>query len=209
MFINSLYKAKIVNRVNHIKRSFVALVVITQYLFLLCVGSLNAQQRGLMNQSQDDERSLMMDNSAIQDAYLGRSNNTSVFNVSTPSRAGVSRNYFQDFNVNQAGLIINNSIYGGDSSLSGEYVSGNSNLFGGTARIVLSEVTGSNASSLRGGVEMLGQRAEFILANSLGIDCDGCSFMNMSRVALTTGQVLLGTDRTKVILMLLREYSQV
>ena len=72
MFINSLYKAKIVNRVNHIKRSFVALVVITQYLFLLCVGSLNAQQRGLMNQSQDDERSLMMDNSAIQDAYLGR-----------------------------------------------------------------------------------------------------------------------------------------
>ncbi|REM03300.1 filamentous hemagglutinin N-terminal domain-containing protein, partial [Mycobacterium tuberculosis] len=46
---------------------------------------------------------------------------------------------------------------------------------------------GANPSQLRGYVEVAGDRAQVVIANPAGIDCDGCGFINANRITLTTG----------------------
>ena len=106
--------------------------------------------------------------------------------ITAPSAAGVSRNQYSQFNVDPGGVILNNSQVN-VLTQQGGYISGNANLANGSARIILNEVTGTGASSLRGYTEVAGQRAEVIIANPNGIVCNGCGFINTSRGILTTG----------------------
>ncbi len=70
----------------------------------------------------------------------------------------------------------------------GGVILANSNLKdGSTARIILNEVTGANASQLLGFAEVFGDRAQFVLANPNGITCNGCGFINTGRTTLATG----------------------
>ena len=112
--------------------------------------------------------------------------------ITTPSAAGVSRNQYSQFNVDPGGVILNNSQVN-VLTQQGGYVSGNPYLATGSARIILNEVTGTGASSLRGYTEVAGQRAEVIIANPNGIVCDGCGFINTSRGILTTGTPVMGS----------------
>jgi filamentous hemagglutinin family protein len=82
---------------------------------------------------------------------------------------GVSLNRFEDFNVPEAGLSLDNRTE--------------------AARTIVNEVTGQNSSTLRGDVDVLGQRAHVIIANPNGIVVDGTRFFNTGRVALTTGEI--------------------
>jgi len=118
-------------------------------------------------------------------------NGLSLVQITTPSAAGVSRNQYQQFNVEPAGVILNNS-QGVVQTQQGGYVSGNPYLARGSARIILNEVTGAGASLLRGYTEVAGQRAEVIIANPNGITCNGCGFINTSRGVLTTGIPVMG-----------------
>jgi len=113
-------------------------------------------------------------------------NGTTVIDIAEASQAGVSHNLFSQFNVDENGLILNNSLDPIISQLGG-WTDGNRRLAGGTASIILAEVTGSNASSLLGFTEILGDSAEFVLANSNGITCSGCGFINTPRVTFATG----------------------
>jgi len=124
---------------------------------------------------------------AGQQAAKKRSaNGTEVIDIAAPSQKGVSHNKFNQFNVSPDGVILNNS-QGPAQSVLGGWTDGNRRLAGGAASLILAEVTSNKRSSLRGYTEVLGDSAEFVLANPNGISCNGCGFINTPRVTLATG----------------------
>ena len=120
---------------------------------------------------------------------------TPVVVIKAPDDEGVSHNIFSRFNVNREGVIINNSKEIAESVLGG-FVLANPNLksAGREADLVIAEVLNGDRSQLNGALEMLGGPAGFILANASGITCDGCGFINMPNVTLSTGSVQFGPD---------------
>lgn len=120
-------------------------------------------------------------------AYVS-GNGTTVVNINTANAAGLSHNRYNQFNVNQQGLVLNNtnsSQISYQSQLAGQ-VTANFNMTN-AAKVILNEVVSNNRSTLAGFTEVLGGRADVILANPYGITCSGCGFINTDRVTLTTG----------------------
>ncbi len=107
-------------------------------------------------------------------------------NVQTPSAAGVSHNTYQRFDIERRGVILNNSRTDTTTELAG-WIQGNPWLARGSARILLNEVKGPDASRLAGRLEVAGGRAEVVIANPAGITCSGCGFINASRATMVTG----------------------
>lgn len=121
-------------------------------------------------------------------------NGVPIVHIAPPSAAGVSRNQYQHFNVPAQGLILNNSTQNVRTQLGG-WITGNLQLGTTPARIILNEVTGPNASQLRGTIEVAGQRADIVVANPNGISCDGCGFLNTAgRASLVAGEVHTGAQ---------------
>lgn len=111
---------------------------------------------------------------------------TPVVNIVAPNRAGVSHNRFEAFGVDASGAVLNNSVNAVKSQLAGQ-IDGNANLAGRAANVIIAEVTGKTATALNGALEIAGQKAALVIANPNGISADGGSFINASRVTLTTG----------------------
>lgn len=109
-----------------------------------------------------------------------------VVDIATPNSGGVSLNQYTEFNVGTGGLVLNNSQGATSTHVAGA-VAGNPNLSGGTAGVIVNEVTSTAQSSLRGAVEVAGDRADVVIANPNGLLCDGCSFINAGEGTLTTG----------------------
>jgi len=86
-----------------------------------------------------------------------------------PAVGGVSHNTYTSFNVSKAGADLNN--------------------VGVNAKTIVNEVTSTNPSFIQGAINVLGPRANVILANPNGVTVDGGSFQNAGHVVLTTGQV--------------------
>ncbi|KVK74273.1 filamentous hemagglutinin [Burkholderia cepacia] len=86
-----------------------------------------------------------------------------------PTIGGVSNNTYSSFNVSKAGADLNN--------------------VGINARTIVNQVTSTNPSLIQGNINILGPRANVILANPNGITVDGGSFTNTGHVVLSTGQV--------------------
>ncbi|SFG82775.1 filamentous hemagglutinin [Duganella sp. CF458] len=127
---------------------------------------------------------------AQQATVLNASNGVTQVNIQTPSKAGVSRNTYSQFDVGATGAILNNSRNNVQTQLGG-WVQGNPWLAAGTARVILNEVNSSNPSQLQGYVEVAGQRAEVVVANPAGIAVNGGGFINASGVTLTTGTAVM------------------
>jgi filamentous hemagglutinin len=145
-----------------------------------------------MIHQQAEELSLALEvdraaDQARQASIKESSNGTKVVDIVAATAGGVSHNQFTQFNVDTSGLIFNNS-QGPVLSELGGWMDGNRRLAGGEAKIILNEVTGTSRSQLLGAVEIAGKSAEFVLANSNGITCNGCGFINTPRVTLTTGK---------------------
>ncbi|OGB21219.1 MAG: hypothetical protein A3I66_02515 [Burkholderiales bacterium RIFCSPLOWO2_02_FULL_57_36] len=113
--------------------------------------------------------------------------------IAPPSAGGVSRNQYEQFNVNPNGLILNNSSGNTQTQLGG-WIAGNPQLGVTPARIILNEVVSGNPSHLRGTIEVAGHRADIVVANPNGITCNGCGFLNADRASLTTGAPQFGAD---------------
>lgn len=117
-------------------------------------------------------------------------NGVSVVNIAAPNASGLSHNKYTSYNVGVDGIVLNN----GDTSeqfrlskLAGQ-VGANPNLAPGRqARTILNEVTGTSRSLLEGFTEVLGGKADVIVANPYGITCRGCGFINTDRVSIVTG----------------------
>lgn len=121
---------------------------------------------------------------------LNSPNGVPLVNIQTPSAAGVSRNTYSQFDVQQQGTILNNGRKDTQTQLGG-WVQANPWLAGGSAKVILNEVNSNNPSLLRGYVEVAGQRAQVVIANPAGLTCDGCGFINANRATLTTGIPIL------------------
>ncbi len=128
-----------------------------------------------------------------QPGQQAAANGVPVVDIVAPNAQGVSHNRYSRFDVGSNGLILNNSGNISKTELGG-YIAGNDNLKNsGAATLILNEVT-SSASRLQGYTEIAGARAQLVIANPNGISCDGCGFLNASRVTLATGTPQLGSD---------------
>ncbi|MEQ5842460.1 filamentous hemagglutinin N-terminal domain-containing protein [Paraburkholderia acidicola] len=140
------------------------------------------------------QTTLAIDPAAVNQAAIGAAaNGVPVIDIVAPNGAGVSHNKFTDYNVGAAGLILNNSNTSVQTQLGG-LISGNAQLGGAPARVILNEVTGGNASRLGGTTEIAGQAAHLIVANPNGITADGVGFINATRATLVAGHPVLGED---------------
>jgi filamentous hemagglutinin len=113
-------------------------------------------------------------------------NGVPLVHIAPPSKGGVSRNEFTEFNVDERGLILNNSATSVQTQLGG-WIGGNPQLGYVPARLILNEVTGTGKSVLKGVIEVAGRKADVVIANPNGLLCDGCGFINTSRATLSTG----------------------
>ncbi|RDU69169.1 filamentous hemagglutinin N-terminal domain-containing protein [Helicobacter aurati] len=116
-------------------------------------------------------------------------NNIDIVNIAKPSQAGISNNFYHDFNVAKEGAILNNTLSQEvftNTQLAGLIYS-NPNLDIATAKLILNQVTGANLSELLGYLEIAGSKADMLLANPNGITCQGCGFINAGNVSLATG----------------------
>ncbi|MCX9893678.1 filamentous hemagglutinin N-terminal domain-containing protein [Klebsiella pneumoniae] len=121
------------------------------------------------------------------------SSGATVIDIEKPNAAGVSHNLYRDFNVGANGTILNNSGDDVSHSTFGN-IARNNNLTAGSASVILNEVTSKNASSLKGFIEVNGQKADVVIANPNGITCSGCSFVNTNKAILTTDKVNMTDD---------------
>ncbi|HEI6850007.1 TPA: hemagglutinin repeat-containing protein [Yersinia enterocolitica] len=117
-------------------------------------------------------------------------NGVTVVDIVKPSASGLSHNQYNEFNINKAGAVLNNSLNAGQSQLAGQ-LSANQNLNGQAASIILNEVISRNPSLLLGKQEVFGMAADYILANPNGITCNSCGFINTNRNSLVVGNPLV------------------
>ena len=122
-------------------------------------------------------------------------NGINTVDIATPNSAGLSHNRYQKFGVFHSGVILNNATDELSLSQLGGLIQGNSNLVStGAASVILNEVTSAHRSILEGAIEVHGANVDVILANPYGITCNGCGFINTSRVTLATGAPVIGSD---------------
>ena len=113
---------------------------------------------------------------------------TSIINIAAPNSSGFSNNTYSNFNISNNGIILNNSGSTSASQLTGRDVNGNTNITAGNeASLILNQVTSNNSSLLEGTLEVAGTTAGVIIANPNGISCDGCGFINASRIDIIGG----------------------
>ncbi|SCZ66563.1 hemagglutinin repeat-containing protein, partial [Photorhabdus luminescens] len=131
-----------------------------------------------------------------QPTILNSANGTPQIDIQTPNAAGISHNTYSQFDIDERGVILNNSHNAVQTQLGG-MVAGNPWLAKAEAKIILNEVNSINASKLNGWIEVAGQKADVIIANPAGITCNGCGFINAHRATLTTGQAMMEQGRLK------------
>nr|WP_318381189.1 hemagglutinin repeat-containing protein [uncultured Enterobacter sp.] len=129
-----------------------------------------------------------------QPTIVKSANGTTQVNIQTPSKAGVSRNNYTQFDVDKTGAILNNSHKNVQTQLGG-MVAANPWLAKGEAKIILNEVSSRDPSKLNGMIEVAGQKAQVVIANPAGITCSGCGFINANRTTLTTGQAQMNDGK--------------
>lgn len=121
-------------------------------------------------------------------------NGTPIVNINKPNAKGLSHNQYDMFNIDEKGVILNNSKRPVSTELAG-YVMGNPNLRGAAAKTILNEVTGTGATAMNGALEVAGRKAHVIIANPNGIAVNNGTFINTSAATLTTGNPII-TDGT-------------
>ncbi|MDE9557795.1 hemagglutinin repeat-containing protein [Xenorhabdus bovienii] len=127
---------------------------------------------------------------AHQPGMTNSGTGAAVVNIVAPSQSGLSHNQYLDFNVDQAGVVFNNSLSAGASKLAGE-LSANGNLGGNAAKIILNEVISRNPSLILGEQEIFGMAADYVLANPNGITYRNGEFINTNQVSLVVGNPLV------------------
>lgn len=117
-------------------------------------------------------------------ATYTHANGSTIVDINKADANGLSHNIWKEFNVSANGMVLNNSPT--DLVRDTGNIAKNTNL-DSAAKTILNEVISNQASSLKGFLEVAGEKADVIIANPNGITCSGCSFVNTGRATLTTG----------------------
>jgi len=122
-------------------------------------------------------------------------NGVTVVNIASANAAGLSHNQYTQYNVDLKGLVLNNAMANElsvNSQLAGQILTN----VGMTrqASVILNEVVSANRSVLNGFTEVVGAKADVVVANPYGITCNGCGFVNTDRATLSTGVPFLNGD---------------
>ncbi|SMB78734.1 hemolysin, S-PFT family [Pasteurella testudinis DSM 23072] len=125
-------------------------------------------------------------------------NGAAVINIVKPNEQGLSHNTYDQYNVNQAGAVLNNADKNGTSQLAGQ-LQANANVKDQAAKVILNEVVSRNPSLLLGQQEVFGMAADYVLANPNGITCDGCGFINVPRASMVVGTAELENGNIKTL----------
>ena len=144
----------------------------------------------------DDDLDLVADanaNGKYKPIIDKAANGVDLVQIAEVNGNGVSRNLYSDFNIKSTGLILNNATKYTKTELGG-YIDRNMFLAGKGARVILNEVTSSNASTLSGYLEVAGNKASVVIANVNGISVNGLGFINTDNVLLSTGAVTNWAD---------------
>ena len=144
----------------------------------------------------DDDLDLVADDNAngkYKPIIDKAANGVDLVQIAEVNSNGVSRNLYSDFNIKSTGLILNNATKYTKTELGG-YIDRNMFLAGKGARVILNEVTSSNASTLNGYLEVAGNKASVVIANVNGISVNGLGFINTDNVVLSTGAVTNWAD---------------
>ncbi|WP_068313828.1 filamentous hemagglutinin N-terminal domain-containing protein [Polycladidibacter hongkongensis] len=88
--------------------------------------------------------------------------------IAPTNAKGISHNSYSQFDVTSSGVLLNNTAVG--------------------ANTIINEVTSQRRSLIEGPLEVLGAKADVILANPNGITVNGGSFINTGRAALIAGK---------------------
>ncbi|ENX35550.1 hypothetical protein F889_01219 [Acinetobacter colistiniresistens] len=131
---------------------------------------------------------------AVNKATVLKEGNAANIWITAPSASGVSRNSYTQFDVNQNGVILNNSRGAATSQITKTSIAANPNLAKGAATTIVNEVVSTNPSLLQGNLEVLGSRANVVIANPTGITVNGGGFINANQVTLSTGVLGYNTD---------------
>lgn len=143
-------------------------------------------------QMQADPAAIAAQQASIGIGQSQQGQNVPVVNIQTPKN-GVSHNVYNQFDVLQPGVVLNNSRGGAGSVIVGQ-VGANPYLQTGEARVILNEVNSPTASRFEGNLEVAGQRADVIIANPSGINIEGGGFINANKAIFTTGKPQLNED---------------
>ena len=118
---------------------------------------------------------------------VNNAGNAPVVNIAGANAAGISRNTFSSFDVDQRGVVLNNQTKAGVSQLAGQ-LAANANLAGTAAKVIVADVNSAQASKLNGTVEVAGAAAHVLIANAAGISADGFSTINAPVVSLAAAR---------------------
>lgn len=94
--------------------------------------------------------------------------------IAPKNSKGISYNKYDAFQVNDAGVILNNKKVG--------------------AELIINEVVDGATSLLSGNIAVAGNAAHVIIANPNGIECQSCSFSNTLSETLVTGKSIIDND---------------
>lgn len=119
---------------------------------------------------------------------LRSDNDIPIVNIRSINEHGVSRNQFGQFDIDNKGVVLNNSFFNTNSLLAGK-IDGNFWLANGSAKTIVNEIYHAHPTVLNGKIEVAGQPANIIIANPNGLNINGAEFINAHQQILTTGTV--------------------
>ena len=123
-----------------------------------------------------------------QPTILKTPNNAIQVDIVKPNNKGVSINEYSKFNTTDKGTILNNSRNGADT-ITGGYIHANPRLSEKTAKLIVNKISSNKKSSLKGNIEIAGDKADLMIANPSGIDIDGVHFINSKSTTLTSAEL--------------------
>ncbi|HGN2048058.1 TPA: filamentous hemagglutinin N-terminal domain-containing protein [Proteus mirabilis] len=94
--------------------------------------------------------------------------------IAPKNSKGISYNKYDAFQVNDAGVILNNKEV--------------------SAETIINEVVDGATSLLAGNIAVAGNAAHVVIANPNGIECHNCSFSNTLSETLSTGKPIIDND---------------
>ncbi|MCK3655483.1 hypothetical protein A4G19_06865 [Pasteurellaceae bacterium Macca] len=148
--------------------------------------------------------------------YETKQNHVVIVDIAKPEHHGISDNRFEKFSV-ENGAVFNNHAKNGkienpnDKSALVGHLSANPHLNHqkDEAKAILTQVTGSEMSKLKGGLEVFGKKADLIIVNQNGITLNGVKTYNSDRLTVATskpvkvnqsGEIQFDVEKNKVVI---------